>query len=86
MSLILADDLGFASCFHVAEAQPWLLTCQGRFIPAAILYFFPPFQPALVSAGIPADPEMLFYLFLFCFLCVDYLQLLNCLKEPSFSC
>lgn len=67
--------------------------CQGQFIPAAMLgfvlfFFFPPspFQPALVSAGIPADTEMLFYLILRFFLCVDYLQLLNCLKEPSFSC
>lgn len=28
----------------------WLLFC----------YFFPPFQPTSVSAGLPADPEMLF--------------------------
>lgn len=43
--------------------------CQGQFIPAAMVFggfffffFSSPFQPALVSAGIPADTEMLFYL------------------------
>lgn len=64
---VLADNLGLASRFHVAEAQPWLLSCQGHFIPAAILYHVAPSQPALVSVGIPADPEMLFYPFLMFF-------------------
>jgi len=97
-SLILADNLGFASCFHVAEAaggsQPWLpervsLSCHAKgdsFLQRCLSPCPPPFQPALVSAVIPADTEMLFYLLLRFFLCVDYLQLLNCLKEPSFSC
>lgn len=61
-------------------------TLHSRSDVLGLFFFFPPFQPALVSAGIPADTEMLFDLLFSFFLCVDYLQLLNCLKEPSFSC
>lgn len=67
---------------EAADSQPWLqeglsLSCCSKgtsflqqwffFFWAFILYFFPPFQPTSVSAGLPADPEMLFYLIFYFF-------------------
>lgn len=71
-------------------AFPFLLF-QGHFIPAAMVsfgfyfVFFPTFPAhvGLSRAPCGSGDALLPYLL---FLCVDYLQLLNCLKEPSFSC